>query len=381
MYLKFFNDKKVLVTGHTGFKGSWLCLILLELGAKVIGYSLEPETRPNLFTILGLEKDIKHHIADIRDFETLNKVIQEEEPEIIFHMAAQPLVRRSYREPRLTYETNIMGTVNLFEAVRNSSSIRSVINITTDKVYDNPDQDFAFKESDPLGGYDPYSSSKAGSELITASYRNSFFNPVDYGIKHSVAVASVRAGNVVGGGDWAEDRIIPDCIKSLEQKESISIRNPFATRPWQHVLEPLNGYLKLAYKLNTSPQSFAQAWNFGPMADAAINVEELVKKIISNWGQGSYCVDGGEQAHEAKFLKLDIGKSSEQLGFKPILDIDETITLTVDWYKEFYQNPDAIRKYSLKQINDYYKKRFVGLDDALRRAGSPLLSLLANLSD
>jgi CDP-glucose 4,6-dehydratase len=374
MQFNFFKDKKILITGHTGFKGSWLTLWLTEIGAQVIGYSLKPNTEPDLFTALGLEKKIKHHIADIRDYAKLNQVIQAEQPEIIFHMAAQPLVRRSYKDPRETYEVNVMGTVNLLEAVRHCDSVRTVINITTDKVYENQDYGQAFREDDALGGYDPYSSSKAAAELVTASYRNSFFNPKDHGTKHSVAISTVRAGNVVGGGDWSEDRLIPDCIKALENKKTIEIRNPYATRPWQHVLEPLAGYLQLAIKLNQDPKAYAQAWNFGPRHDSIINVEELVKKLIEYWGQGEYQVDKGEHVHEAKYLELDIQKAVRKLNFSPILTIDENLRMTVDWYKEFYQNPKTIQEFSLKQIKTYHQRRFASFEDALRRTSHSQIS-------
>lgn len=356
----YFQNKKVLITGHTGFKGAWLSLWLTELGADVVGYSLEADTKPNLFEILGLESQIKHHIADIRDYKKLNHVIQSEKPEIIFHMAAQALVRHSYKEPRETYETNIMGTVNLLEAVRHCDSVRTVINITTDKVYENDNQGKAFVESDRLGGYDPYSSSKACSEMVTASYRNSFFNPTDYGNKHQVAIATARAGNVIGGGDWSEDRLVPDCIKSLEQSKAIQIRSPLSTRPWQHVLEPLSAYLKLAVKLAEDPVAYSQAWNFGPKENSAITVRELVEKLIFNWGSGSYLLDQAKHVHEASLLELDISKSRDQLGIKPKLEINGTIKLTLDWYKEFSKNPHLIREFTLKQIKTYNKIHFLG---------------------
>ncbi|MDA0771773.1 MAG: CDP-glucose 4,6-dehydratase [Cyanobacteria bacterium] len=361
MYFNFFKDKKILITGHTGFKGSWLSLWLTELGANITGYALEPETHPNLFTALSLEKKIKHYIGDIRDYAKLNEVIQKEQPEIVFHMASQPLVRRSYKNPRETYEVNVMGTVNLLEAVRHCDSVRTVINITTDKVYENQDYGLAFREDDPLGGYDPYSSSKAATELVTASYRNSFFK------EQGIGLASARAGNVIGGGDWSEDRLIPDCIKALESKKTIVIRNPYATRPWQHVLEPLSGYMQLAIKLNQDPRTYAQAWNFGPRHDSVINVEELVKKLIGDWGQGEYQVDKGEHVHEAKYLELDIQKAVRKLNYSPILSIEENLRMTVDWYKEFYQNPEAIQAFSLEQIKIYHKRRFASFEDALRR--------------
>ena len=285
MFEEFYSGKRVLVTGHTGFKGSWLTLWLTIMGAKVLGYALEPNTDPSLFNVLNLQKDIDHVIGDIRDFEKLREVITEFKPEIVFHLAAQPLVRLSYREPRLTYETNVMGTVNLLEAIRQTKSVRAVVNVTSDKCYENKEWVWGYREIDPMGGYDPYSSSKGCSELITAAYRNSYFKNTE------AAVASARAGNVIGGGDWAEDRLIPDIVRSLSQGKQIIIRNPKATRPWQHVLEPLSGYLLLGKLLYEKGQEFAEAWNFGPSDSSVMTVEEIVKKSIEIWGSGSYIVD------------------------------------------------------------------------------------------
>ncbi len=366
MVIKSFKGKKVLVTGHTGFKGTWLSLWLVELGAQVVGYSLEPNSNPSLFKSIGLERDIKHYIGDIRNFEKLNKVIQDEKPEIIFHLAAQALVRESYKNPLLTYETNVMGTVNLLEAVRHCDSVRTVINVTTDKCYENKEWVYGYREIDPLGGYDPYSSSKAASELITASYRNAYFNPNDYGTKHHVALASARAGNVIGGGDWAEDRLIPDAIKALKLNQEINIRNPHATRPWQHVLEPISGYLSLASKLEEDPKAFSEAWNFGPRETAAISVEEVVSKILKLWGRGKYSVDAGEHPHETSYLKLDLSKTSQRLKFKPVLEIDEALQLTVQWYKNFYEvKTTSPREFTINQIREYHKKRFGMLSKAI----------------
>ncbi|MCE2928619.1 MAG: CDP-glucose 4,6-dehydratase [Candidatus Caenarcaniphilales bacterium] len=355
MYLNKFKNKKILITGHTGFKGSWLALWLQKLGAEVVGYALEPETKPNLFEVLNLETKVTNYFGDIRDFEKLETVIQKEKPEIIFHLAAQALVRESYKNPRKTFEVNTMGTVNLLEACRNCDSVKTIINVTTDKCYENKEWVYGYRESDALGGYDPYSASKANSEIITASYRNSFFNPQDYGNKHHVALASARAGNVIGGGDWSEDRLVPDCIKSLSQKQSILIRNPLATRPWQHVLEPLRGYLWLAAKMMDDPISYSQAWNFGPNDDGQINVEILVQKIIKNWGAGDYQIDKSIQPHEAHLLKLDLSKSKALLKYQPCLDINQCIALTVDWYKHYYDNCDMQRicLEQIKKISSY----------------------------
>lgn len=336
MLEKKFRDKKILITGHTGFKGAWLSLILLKLGAKIYGYGLEPNTKVNLFDILKLNSHFKSKIADIRNFDELNKSIQEFKPDLIIHMAAQALVRQSYKEPRETFEINTMGTVNLLEACRHTSSIQACINITTDKCYENKEWVYGYRENDPLGGYDPYSASKANSEIITSSYRNSFFHPKDYGSKHNLGLASARAGNVIGGGDWSEDRLIPDCIKALANGHKIIIRNPLATRPWQHVWDPLHGYLHLASKLLDNPQRYSEAWNFGPPENSTINVENLVQKIIQYWGSGSYKIDSSIQAHEALSLKLDLSKTQSILKYQAKYTIDDSIKMTVDWYKAFY---------------------------------------------
>lgn len=356
MYSKYFKGKKVLLTGHTGFKGSWAALWLLEMGADVVGYSLAPDQNPALFETLGLEKDLKHYQEDIRNAEAVHKVFRDEQPEIVLHYAAQPLVRRSYKEPHETFATNIMGTVNLLEAVRATDSVRTVVNVTTDKCYENKEWVYGYRETDPLGGYDPYSASKAGAEIVTASYRNSFFNPKDHGKTHQVALASARAGNVIGGGDWSEDRLVPDCIRFLKDGQPIVIRNPLATRPWQHVLEPVSGYFHLATKLMDNPQEFAQAWNFGPDDGSNINVGTLTEKVISFWGSGSVEHDKSHQAHEAQLLKLDLSKTKSQLKYFPVLDIDETLKMTVDWYKEYLDNEGRIRDFTVKQIKSYQDK-------------------------
>jgi len=341
---EFYNEKRVLITGHTGFKGSWLTLWLKMMGAKVLGYALEPNTDPSLFNVLNLHKDIDHIIGDIRDFEKLREVITEFKPEIVFHLAAQPLVRLSYREPRLTYETNMMGTVNLLEAIRQTKSIRAVVNVTSDKCYENKEWVWGYREIDPMGGYDPYSSSKGCSELITAAYRNSFFKNTE------TAVASARAGNVIGGGDWAEDRLIPDIVRSLSQGKPIFIRNPKATRPWQHVLEPLSGYLLLGKMLFERGQEFAEAWNFGPSDSRMMTVEEIVKKSIEIWGSGSYVVDSSEQPHEANLLKLDTSKVKQRLNSKSVLSTAETLEMSIVWYQTYYSKV-SMAPFSLKQIS------------------------------
>jgi CDP-glucose 4,6-dehydratase len=352
-----YKGKKVLVTGHTGFKGSWLSLWLTELGANVIGYSLEPPTQPNLFETLSLDKKLIHIIGDVRDEKKLSSVFEKYQPEFVFHLAAQPLVRLSYAEPKLTYETNIMGTINILEAVRKTNSVKVCIVITTDKCYENKEWIYGYREIDPMGGYDPYSSSKACAELIVSAYRNSFFNPKDYGKIHNIALSSVRAGNVIGGGDWGEDRLIPDCVKTLSQNKIINIRNPQATRPWQYVLEPLSGYLLLGSKMYKDGKRFSSAWNFGPNDNDIITVEEIVKSVIMSWGNGDYKIDTSNQPHEAGLLKLDTSKARTFLGWKPVYNIYETIKRTVNWYKCFYKGvkKEELLKITINEIRDYIK--------------------------
>lgn len=345
--LGLYRNKKVLITGHTGFKGSWLALWLTELGASVVGYSLKPPTEPSLFKAIGLEGSIIHIEGDVRDEEYLNFVFQEYHPEFIFHLAAQPLVRLSYYEPKLTYETNVIGTVNILEAVRKTDSVRACIIVTSDKCYENKEWVYSYRENDPLGGYDPYSSSKACAEMVTAAYQNSFFNPEQYGRTHHVAVASVRAGNVIGGGDWAEDRLVPDCIRALAKGETIVIRNPLAIRPWQYVLDPLAGYLLLAALLYDEGVGYSGAWNFAPPHENMLTVEEIVKLSVHYWGYGKYIVDSASHPHEARFLKLDASKARALLGWKPVYNIFETMERTINWYKSFYNGMNKADLYEL----------------------------------
>ena len=354
LFKNTYKNKKVLVTGHTGFKGAWLALWLTELGAEVVGYALEPPTNPSLFTVLKLAEKIQHITGDIRDGDNLKAVFQQCQPEIVFHLAAQSLVRLSYQEPQLTYETNIMGTVNLYEAVRKTTSVKTVVNITSDKCYQNQEWVYGYRENDPMGGYDPYSSSKGCAELITTAYRNSFFNVKDYGQTHQVALASVRAGNVIGGGDWAADRLVPDCIRALTKNEEIYIRNPQATRPWQHVLEPLSAYLWLAALMNENPIAFSTCWNFGPNDEDILTVAEIVKKVIELWGAGSYQVNPDTKYHEVKLLKLDVSKAHVQLKWRPVYRADKALEQTVSWYREYYKgNSDSIYNYTIRQIQEY----------------------------
>lgn len=349
-----YKHRKVLVTGHTGFKGSWLCLLLNQLGADVFGYALEPPTNPSLFEEAKIGELITSFIGDIRDLAYLQEVMQKVQPEIVIHMAAQPLVRDSYKIPVETYAINVMGTVHLLEACRNAPSIKAIVNVTTDKCYENREWHWGYRENEPMGGYDPYSNSKGCSELVTSAYRNSYFNPKDY-TSHGVAVASARAGNVIGGGDWANDRLIPDFIRAISAGETLKIRSPYAIRPWQHVLEPLTGYLTLSQKLFIEGPEFNGGWNFGPNDSDAQNVEWITKTICEMWGDNtSYEVDTNPQLHEANYLKLDCSKAKAELDWFPKWDIETTLKSIVDWNKSFLKG-DNIREVTLNQINQYFK--------------------------
>jgi CDP-glucose 4,6-dehydratase len=338
-----FSGKKVLVTGHTGFKGGWLSLWLQELGANVVGYSLAPDTNPSLFIDANIEGSGKSIIADVRDKGKLFDTVQEERPEFVFHLAAQPLVRRSYRDPVGTFESNVMGTINLLDAVRQVDSVRSCVIITSDKCYENLEWAHAYRETDPLGGYDPYSASKGAAEIVVSSYRRSFFKD------HRCGIASARAGNVIGGGDWAEDRILPDCIRALSKGERIKVRSPKAVRSWQHVLDPLHGYLLLALKVKEDPASYSQAWNFGPMV-SLYTVGQMVDDVIEIWGSGGWDdVSDPAAMHEAHYLRLDSTKANVQLGWMPKLDIEQSVAMTVSWYKRRLTG-ENMRDFSLGQI-------------------------------
>lgn len=345
----FWQGKKVFVTGHTGFKGGWLSLWLKSLGAEVYGYALNPSTKTNFFTEANVSASLAEHtIADIRDATPLEKAMQSAQPDIVLHLAAQALVRFSYVEPALTYATNVMGTVNLFEAVRKTPTVRAVVNVTTDKCYENKEWVWPYREDEAMGGYDPYSSSKGCSELITAAYRRSFL------ANTGVAVASARAGNVIGGGDWAEDRLIPDFLRAIDKNETLSIRSPNAIRPWQHVLEPLSGYLLLAENLYTHGERFAQAWNFGPSEQDAKTVEWIVDKLIANVPNAHWQTDQQAQLHEANYLKLDSSKARMQLGWQPRWGLETALEKIMSWHQGWHGGED-MHQFSLAQIKEYQK--------------------------
>lgn len=349
----FWKGRKVLITGHTGFKGSWLSILLNKLGSDVYGYALDPPTDPSLFVEAKVGELLTSQIGDIRDYEKLSGFIRLCQPEIIIHMAAQPLVRESYRNPVETYEVNVIGTVKLFEAARHVPGIKVIINVTTDKCYENKEWYWGYRENEPMGGFDPYSNSKGCSELVTSAFRDSFFNPNEH-VQHGVAVASARAGNVIGGGDWAADRLIPDFVRAITRGEKLKIRNPSAIRPWQHVLEPLSGYLSLAYNLYSEGPRFTGAWNFGPDDSDTHNVEWIAKTLCDNWGDGAaYEIDDGLHPHEASYLKLDCSKAKAELGWIPRWGIETSLKATVDWNKARIAGKD-MRSYTEAQIMTFF---------------------------
>jgi CDP-glucose 4,6-dehydratase len=352
--LKNYKNKNVLVTGHTGFKGSWLTIWLLSLGANVIGYSLDPKRNEDNFVKANIKDKIVDIRGDIRNVDKLKKVFEIYKPEIVFHLAAQPLVRYSYANPKYTYDVNILGTVNILECIRECEETKIGIIITSDKCYKNNEWVWGYRENDRMGGYDPYSSSKSCVELIVSSYQNSFFNPEKFD-KHGKLIASVRAGNVIGGGDWSEDRLIPDCIKALQKGKKITIRSPYSIRPWQHVLEPLSGYLLVGAKLVSDGIQYANAWNFGPEYRNMINVLEIVEKVVNGWGSGNYSIENNKNNfHEAKLLSLDINKAKYYLQWYPRWGIDKTIEKIIEWYKN-YENVD-VYDMCIKQIEEYCEK-------------------------
>ncbi len=349
MFNNIYKNKRVFLTGHTGFKGSWLSLWLTKLGAKVCGYSLEPNTNPSMFTELNIKDKIEQSvIGNILDTEKLEKTINEFEPEIVFHLAAQPLVRLSYYEPVLTYQTNVIGTLNVLEAARKTPSVKAFVNITTDKCYENKEINYGYKEDDPMGGYDMYSSSKGCVEIMSSSYRRSFLNN-----QTSYSLATARAGNVIGGGDWALDRLIPDCIRGINNGADIEIRNPIAVRPWQHVLEPLSGYLLLGENLLDNGNNFTEGYNFGPNEDSVLTVADVAKRVTEVYGKGNVVVGEKSPLHEAGLLMLNIEKAKKVLNWTPTYNADTAIKKTVEWYKHFYNKDVNMYEYTLNQINEY----------------------------
>lgn len=352
IYNKFYKGKKVLITGHTGFKGSWLSIWLHELGAEVVGVGLNPFSERDNFVLSGIGSRIKADIrADIREGGKMKEIFAKYKPEIVFHLAAQPLVRLSYDIPVETYETNVMGTINIMEAIRATESAKVGVMITTDKCYENKEQIWGYRENEPMGGYDPYSSSKGAAEIAISSWRRSFFNPAQFD-KHGKTIASVRAGNVIGGGDWAIDRIIPDCIKALEAGKEINIRSPKSIRPWQHVLEPLSGYMLLAQKMWNNPTKYCEGWNFGPRLESITSVWDVASMVIKNYGSGQMRDLSDPYAlHEAKLLMLDITKANVQLGWEPRMNIEQCIELVVDWYK-MYKKQD-VYTLCVKELEKY----------------------------
>jgi len=352
IFNSFYQGKRVLVTGHTGFKGSWLSIWLHQLGASVIGVSQEPFSERDNYVLSHIGEKIEADIrADIRDLARLKEIFHTYQPEIVFHLAAQPLVRLSYDIPVETYETNVMGSIHVMEAMRCTESVKVGVMITTDKCYENKEQIWGYREDEPMGGYDPYSSSKGAAEIAIASWRRSFFNPKEYA-KHGKSIASVRAGNVIGGGDWAVDRIIPDCIKALEAGKPIDIRSPKAIRPWQHVLEPLSGYLLLAMKMWDEPTRYCEGWNFGPRTESVTPVWEVATKVIANYGSGELRdLSDPHALHEANLLMLDISKARFQLGWEPRMNINQCVALTVDWYKRYQQ--EDVYSLCVEQIGTY----------------------------
>jgi CDP-glucose 4,6-dehydratase len=347
----FWKGRRIFLTGHTGFKGAWMALLLRSLGAEIFGFALPPENRKDgLFTVARIEHDLAHCEGDLRDLDAVEAAVSEGQPEIIIHMAAQALVRRSYADPVTTYASNVLGTVHLLESVRRTPCVKAVIIVTSDKCYDNRNSIWGYREIDPLGGHDPYSSSKGCTELVVDSYRRSFFD-----VAYSPSIASARAGNVIGGGDWAEDRIVPDAMRAFLQGEPLRIRNPAAVRPWQHVLDPLVAYLLLAERLYTEGKSAAEGWNFGPPMSSDVPVASIADALVRLWGTGAqWMADGGEHPHESPYLRLDCSKAFVRLGWRPLLDLENSLRLTVDWYRQFQGGAD-MRAVTLAQIEQILK--------------------------
>ena len=345
---EIYKGKKVFITGHTGFKGGWLALWLKTLGAEVLGYSLEPNTEPAFFNVIGLDKQIQSVFGNILDRGKLEKTMSDFNPDIVFHLAAQPLVRLSYSEPVSTYETNVIGTLNVLEAARKCKNVKAFVNVTTDKCYENKEVARGYCEDEPMGGHDMYSSSKGCVEIMSASYRRSF-------LQNGYSMATARAGNVIGGGDWALDRLIPDCVRFINENKAIEIRNPVAVRPWQHVLEPLSGYLLLGQKLLEDGQKYAQGFNFGPNEESVLTVADVAQRVVNFYGKGEVIVSKKDDLHEANLLMLNIEKAKNILGWQPTYNADEAIKETVEWYRKYYQG-EKMLEYSLNQINNYQNK-------------------------
>lgn len=348
----FWRGRKVLVTGHTGFKGGWLSHWLQHSGAEIVGVALDPPTNPNLFESSGVADGMLSLRQDIRDGDEMKRILADNRPEIVFHLAAQPLVRYSYRAPVETFETNVMGTLHILEAIRNIDTVRAAVMVTTDKCYENREWEWGYREDEPMGGHDPYSSSKAAAELLIASYRKSYF-PVDRLDQHGTAIASVRAGNVIGGGDWAEDRLVPDIVRGFIKNECVTIRNPRAIRPWQHVLEPLGGYLLLAERLVDDGAAYAQAWNFGPQDHDARTVRWIVEFMAEQWGEGArWTIDERDDVHEATYLKLDCAKAHARLGWWPKWDLHAALAKVIEWHKAELRLDD-LKSLCAQQIDEY----------------------------
>lgn len=346
----FWQNKRVYITGHTGFKGSWLSLWLQSMGAEVKGYALAPVTTPSLFDVANVADNIESDIGDIRNLEQLRSSMVSFNPDILIHMAAQPLVRLSYKAPVETYETNVMGTVNVLEVARACPNLKSIVSVTTDKCYENKEREQGYGEDEPMGGHDPYSSSKGCAELVTSAYRRSFLQ------EKGVGLASARAGNVIGGGDWSDDRLIPDILSAFEKGDPVIIRNPKSTRPWQHVLEPLSGYLVLAQKLYEAPKLYAEGWNFGPHEDDAKPVDWILNKMVESWeGNASWALDKGAHPHEAGFLKLDISKAKSELDWQPTWHLEATLKKIIQWHQAWLNHED-MQVACLNEINEYMRE-------------------------
>jgi CDP-glucose 4,6-dehydratase len=349
----FWRGRRVFLTGHTGFKGAWLSLMLQHMGARVTGFAMAPPTTPSLFEAAGVAQGMESREGDIRDRASIAEAMKRAEPEVVIHMAAQALVRRSYADPVETYATNVMGTVHVLDAMREAPSVRSAVMVTSDKCYENREWVWGYRENEAMGGYDPYSNSKGCAELVTSAYRNSFFNPGRHA-EHGVGLATARAGNVIGGGDWAQDRLVPDILRSFGNGDRVTIRSPHAVRPWQHVLEPLSGYLLLAERLFEEGPSYAGGWNFGPVAEDARPVKAIVETMATYWGKGAaWQLDANPQPHEAHFLRLDISKAAAALGWRPRWSLDTALEKIVDWHRAWLVAPASARTQTIEQIDQF----------------------------